>query len=113
MRQPAAVSIDPTHDDYDSILEDWEAAGRPSQFSRDGSFGGAIYQVLGDRTVAQPTFYQIASLGPTLWNDSSAAEHPYQEGWYHVNRHYMRLKVRWTTDGRIRIKRPYIPNELT
>lgn len=112
-RNPVAKPIESTHADYDDVLADWIASGRPRQFSRDGAFGGAIYQVLGrDVDSDEPTFYMIASLGPTLYNDDSPAAHPYQEGWYHVNRNYMRLKVRWTHNGRIRIKRPIIPNEL-
>jgi len=111
-RNPDAKKIDTGHADYDDVLADWIENGRPKQFSRDGAFGGAIYQVLGDLTADEPIFYQIASLGPTLYDDDSPAAHPYQEGWYHVNRNYMRLKVRWTHDGRIRIKRPVIPNKL-
>jgi hypothetical protein len=111
-RNPVAKKIDTDHADYDEILADWIASGRSKQFSRDGAFGGAIYQVMGDLTVDEPTFYQTASLGPTLYDDDSPAARPYQEGWYHVNRNYMRLKATRRSDGRIRIRRPVIPNEL-
>ena len=97
--------------DYDTIWDVWVENGRSSTFDRQGEFGGALYHVIqtGDE---YPTIYQTASLGPTTFDENSAAEKPITEGWHLLNRNWMRLKAKWTYEGKIVITAPEIPNEL-
>jgi hypothetical protein len=110
-RQPTGVLIVPGDDDYTAVWTAWDQNGRPRRFDRMGAFGGAIYNCY-DISVEEPDFYRSASLGPTVYDDDSASSSPTQTGWWHLNRKYMRLKVRRRRDGRYRIRRPVIPNEL-
>jgi hypothetical protein len=69
---------------YDTVWAAWVENGRPSQFDREGAFGGALYRVL-DTSQEYPDFYQFASLGPTRFSDTSAAEKPTESGWAMAN----------------------------
>lgn len=110
-RNPVAKPIDTSHEDYDDVHADWVSNGRPHQFSRMGAWGGAIYAVY-DVTAESPTFYQRASMGPTTYDETGPSDNPTSYGWYWVNKKYMRLKAKVLPDGRIRITRPEIPNQL-
>lgn len=110
-RNPVSRRIVPTDSDYQDVWEAWDENGRVRQFDRMGEWGGAIYRCY-DLGSEEPDFYQAASLQGTFYSDDGPAEYPYQVGWWHVNRNYMRLRARWRPDGRIIIERPEIPNEL-
>lgn len=110
-RNPTGKLFSYGDDGYDDIWAKWIENGSPNQFDRMGSFGGAIYHCY-DLSATYPDFYQAVSRGPTLFDENSAAEKPYQRGMWLVNRDFMRLKASWTRDGRPKITRPEIPNDL-
>lgn len=99
--------------DYDDIHTAWVANGRPHQFDRMGSWGGAIYNVH-DVTATYPDFYQRCSLvETTLPGDDDPSTTPTQEGWWLINRRYLQNKIRRNPRyGTIEIARPEVPNEL-
>lgn len=99
---------------YDTIHEAWVENGRPSQMDRMGAWGGALYHIL-DASADCPDFYQVASLGPTLFNEDNASERPTQKGWWLINRDYWRQKVRTKhrrAGSTLKIEMIDAPNEL-
>lgn len=96
---------------YTDIWNAWVTNGRPKEFDRFGTWGGAIYRAhnLAD---TYPDFYQYCSLGPTKFDESGAGSKPMAHGFWLLNRYYMRLKVWMGQDERWKVRRPSIPNDL-
>lgn len=95
--------------DYSDIHSVWVTNGRPGQFDREGSFGGAIY-VVHDTSLANPDFYRIASMGPTEFDDSTG--NVTDKGWHLVNEDRMRLRFKVGVEGELSVERPEMPDEL-
>jgi hypothetical protein len=104
-----STKITPSHSDYGDIYDAWVANGRPSQFDREGSFGGAVYRCL-NPSQSQPDFYEAFSMGTTKYNEDTGSVT--EKGWHTVNEDYlrMRIKVKDTlTKRHIHITRPEYP----
>jgi hypothetical protein len=111
MRNQPSKVIEYGDSDYEDVYDDWVSNGQPDQFDRQGSWGGALYRVR-NKNATHPTFYQMASLGATEFDEDSPALHPRHEGWHLLNRNYMRQKFRRHHDGRVSVEKPELPNEL-
>jgi hypothetical protein len=108
--------------EYDTVWADWVVNGRSRQFTREGSWGGALYRVRPPEGVsydadAYPDFYQVSSLGPTIVNQETGKVT--DEGWHLANdRDGFRIE-HWTdTDtgvfgGRVAVRHKDMPNELS
>ena len=109
---PASKKIEYGDVAYDTIHADWVTNGRPSQFDRMGSWGGALYRVV-DPSQTYPDFYQARSDVATEWNDNSASISPSQSGWWLQNRKFGMIKAWLTYKGMPHTRlRKYQGNEL-
>jgi len=109
---PASKKISYGDTAYDTVYTAWVENGRPHQFDRMGSWGGALYRVV-DPSQTYPDFYQARSELPTEFNDNSASSSPSQKGWWLQNRSYGMIKGWWTYKGAPHTKlRKYQGNEL-
>jgi len=100
-----STRITPTHSDYDDIHDAWVENGRPSQFDRHGSFGGAVYRCH-DTDADSPDFFVAFSDGPTEVNDYGQVT---KEGWYTVNERYMYMTMKQDSKGRVSVTPPEFP----
>jgi len=91
---PVSKRIESGEECYEEIYKDWVANGRTPSFDREGNFGGCRYRVL-DITADRPDFYQVASLGPTIFHDSARVT----PGWALLNDKYSRLRFTERADG--------------
>lgn len=100
-----STRITPTHSDYDDIHDAWVANGRPSQFDREGTFGGAVYRCLSPGET-NPDFYEAYSDGPTELNSKGQV---IKKGWHTVNDRYMYMKAKIDDEGRASVTPPEYP----
>lgn len=100
-----STRITPTHSDYDDIHEAWVENGRPSQFDREGAWGGAVYRCLSPNQ-DNPDFYVAYTDGPTELNDKGQVT---KKGWHTVNRRYMYMKADIDNKGRVSVTPPEFP----
>ena len=77
---------------YDTVHAAWIQNGRSAGFGRQGIWGGCLYQVL-DVDADHPIIYQVASLGPTTFSETSARERPVTKGWHIINRDHWQEKI--------------------
>jgi hypothetical protein len=92
---PASKLIQPGDDAYSTVYDYWVEQGSPSgTFDRMGEWGGALYRVR-YTDAGVPHFYQARSDVPTLYDDESYAERPYQVGWWEQNRNYGMIRAWW------------------
>lgn len=104
----STTKITPTHEDYDDIHDAWVENGRPSQFDREGSFGGAVYHVL-DTSEDEPDFYIRFSRGATEIGSKGRVT---KEGWHLVNKDYLSIRAKIDHDPTkrtIKIEPPEFP----
>ncbi len=111
----ASKRIQEGSEGYDDILAAWIENGRPSQFDRQGDWGGAIYRVI-DTDADTPDFYQAVSETATTTGDKGQVTH---EGWHLINKDHMAHEVRTRFRHspmdyglEIKIKRASPPNVL-
>lgn len=97
--------ITPEHEDYSDVHRAWVANGRPSQFDREGSFGGAVYRCL-DTDSETPDFYEAFSLGPTEISDTGKVT---SKGWHLINEDYLRVSFKVDREGRVKVTPPEFP----
>lgn len=95
---------------YDAIHRTWVYEGRPSQFDRQGAWGGALYNVL-NRREESPDFYQRYSEGPTIVNDETEEPEVLQEGWHTINRRGLGVSVEIEGED-IKVRHVSGPNSL-
>lgn len=100
-----STRITPEHEDYQDIHAAWVLNNRPSQFDRQGDFGGAVYRCY-NRSAEEPDFYVWYSDGPTELNEKGKVV---KEGWYTVNQRYMHMRAGVDRHGRFWVKRPEFP----
>lgn len=107
---------------YDTIWADWAVNGRSRQFTREGSWGGALYRVREPEGVsydasAYPDFYQVSSLGPTTVNQETGKVT--DEGWHLANtKDGFKIESELDTDtgvsgSRVVIRHKDMPNKLS
>ena len=106
-----AKAISSGDEGYDELHAIWKVNGKASQFDRQGAFGGALYYVL-DRKEEEPTFYQVASEGPTVTNQETETPEIKEEGWHTVNKRGFRLSIKRDRRGGVSVRRVPGPNKL-
>lgn len=101
---------------YDTVHAAWVENGRSASFTRQGVWGGCLYEIL-DTNADYPDIYQVASLGPTTFSETSARERPLTKGWHIINRDYWHEEI-WAKPHRPgagyewRVKMTGAPNSL-
>ena len=110
--------------EYQEIWDDWVVNARPRQFSREGAWGGALYRIRNPEgvvwdSVEYPDFYQAASLGPTVVDETETGKgRVVTEGWHLINQEDGFSMEHWEdkevnpTGTRIRTRIKEMPNEL-
>lgn len=104
-----STRITPTDSDYDDVHAAWVKNGRPSQFDREGDFGGAVYRCL-DTSQSEPDFYVAFSMGPTKVNEDTGKV--VEKGWHTVNEDYLRVRFKAYDDPTkrpLKVERPEYP----
>ncbi len=97
--------ITPADTEYEDVHRAWVTHGRPSQFDRQGSFGGAVYRCY-NTDEEEPDFYEAFSMGPTVVDERGKVV---QEGWHLINRKYLYMRAGVDRHGRPWVKRPEFP----
>lgn len=105
----ATTKISHGDDDYDDIHADWVTNGRPAQFDREGSWGGALYTCR-DTSETYPDFYRQMSMLATQWSENSG--NIIRKGWHLINEDYLREDFHIDIEGRVSVTRPDIPDQL-
>jgi len=107
---------------YQQIHADWVTNGSARQFTREGSWGGALYRVRAPEGVAwdaeaYPDFYQASSLGPTVVDEETG--NVTDEGWHLANQEdgfkveVSESKDTDTTGPGLKFKVKDMPNKLS
>lgn len=100
--------------EFDYVYDKWIYNGRPFTFDAFGSFGGAIIHAhdrnAGCTGTDYPTFFIVASAGPTVFDDDSAGG-PTQRGWIEKVPEVKRVSVHTSFTGKMSIRYEDLPRE--